>query len=128
MTTISTTTTTLDKKVFTARVRAFISQKYITKYNAAEAHSDYRFNHVIEDIQRFARYNEEDGIPFSFENICYGIRWAVMTGRVNAQTVLAMRALKVSELIALVYEVGTKFDTIVEIPAYLMKKYTEAAA
>jgi hypothetical protein len=126
MTTIS--TATLDKKVFTARVRAFISAKYITKYNAAEAHSDYRFNHVIGDIQRFAKYNEEDGIPFHYENICYGILWSVNTGRLSGQVVLAMRALKVAQLIALVHEVGEKFDTIVDIPMYLNKKYAQVVA
>jgi hypothetical protein len=124
-----TTTSTLTKKEFTARVRAFISEKTITQYNSfVGQRATYRFERTIDDIQRYARYNEEDGIPYNFENICYGIVWAIRTGRVNAQTVLAMRAMKVGQLIALVYEVGTKFDTIAEIPAYLIHKYTVQAA
>ena len=122
----TTTATVLSKKDFNTRVVSFIGKREISRLNAGEPHGSYRFDHTLETIQRYARYNEEDGIPYSFENICYGIRWSVETGRVGAQAVLAMRALKVSELIALVHEVGSKFDTIGDIPAYLIRKYTAA--
>lgn len=124
----ATAPTTIKAETFSSRIVKFIRAERVERFNEIGAWDSYCFNHTLSLIQRYAYADKRGGIPYRYENICYGIRWSVESGRVNAETVLAMRALKVSELIALVYEVGGKFDTIDKIPAYLMRKYTKVEA
>lgn len=115
----------ISEETFIKRVISFIGKKKVSYFDSAEDWSSYRFNHVISAIMRRAYQDKVRGIPYRYNNIAYGIRWSADSGRVNGETIKAMRALNVSELVALVYEVGEKFDNIGDIPVYLMKKYTK---
>lgn len=118
-----TTTTELTQKEFSARVKAFISAKYIRQYNASPT----RLTEVLSHIQRFARYNEEDGIPYFYENTCYSIGWAVETGRVNGTVHMTLKALNVTEIINLVWDVAKHAPLTCNVPAYLIGRYTKEA-
>lgn len=114
------TTTELTQKEFSRRVKAFISAKYIRQYNASPT----RLTQVLSHIQRFARYNEEDGISYLYENVCYSIGWALETGRVSGVVHMAIKALSVADLIALIWDVAREAPLTCNVPAYLISRYT----
>lgn len=115
-----TSTTTLIRKDFIARMTAFITKREASRYNAAEPTSSYRLTHVLNDVQRYARYNEEDGIPSVYGLTAYGIGWAVETGRVNGATHIALKAMSVRDLLTLIHQVHAHCPIMSDIPAYLM--------
>lgn len=117
---MATTITTLDPKTFTSHVTAFIGKREISRYNAAEKSGSYRLSHVLGDVQRYARYNEEDGIPSQYGLTAYGISWSIDTGRVNGATHIALKAMSVRDLLTLIQRVHTHCANMGEIPAYLM--------
>jgi hypothetical protein len=125
---MATTLTALDRKSFVTRVTAFIGKREISRYNAGESFSSYRLEHVLADVQRYARYNEEDGIPSQYGLTAYGIGWAIETGRINGVTHIALKAMSVRELLILVHKVHEACANMGEIPAYLMGLNLQPAA
>lgn len=126
-TTLTATTPSLIRKDFIARMTAFITKREASRYNAAEPTSSYRFTHVIDDVQRYARYNEEDGIPVQYGLTAYGIGWAVETGRVNGATHIALKAMSVRDLLILIHQVHAHCANMGEIAAYLMSLNIQVA-
>lgn len=112
--------TTLTRSEFTARVTAFIGKREISRLNAGSPSSSYRLERVLDDVSRYARYNEQDGIPAEYGNTAYGIAWAVQTGRINGLTHMALKAMSVRELFILIHKAHTTCANMGEIPAYLM--------
>ena len=115
----TTTTTALDQKTFISRVTAFITKREISRYNAASHTSSYRLITVLNDVQRYAKYNEEDGIPAQYAQTAYGIGWAIETGRINGVTHIALKAMSVRELLILINRVHVACNNMGEVPAYL---------
>ena len=118
---------TLTKSEFTARITAFIGKREISRYNAGSPSSSYRLEHVLGDVQRYARYNEEDGIPAVFGTTAYGIAWVIETGRVNGTTHIALKAMRVRDLLTLIYKVHTNCTNMGEIASFLMSLNLQAA-
>lgn len=112
----------LSLQEFSKRVRGFLGTKRIRDYNALPQTASGRLTGVLGDMQRYARYNEEDGISYLYEQVCYGILWSVETGRVNGATHVALKALKVADLIRLVFEAQRKTSVLAEMPAFLMER------
>lgn len=106
----------LDRSTFVSRAAAFIG----ARYNKVAATSSDRLNGVLADVQRYARYNEEDGIPSSYGLVAYGLAWTIETGRVNGQTHIALKAMPVRRLLALVYALSANCANMGEYARYLM--------
>lgn len=117
---MATTVTSLDRKTFIARVTALMSKREISRYNAAEKTGSYRLINVLNDVQRYARWNEEDGIPSQYGLTAYGIGWVVETGRVNGATHIALKAMSCRELFLLIHRVHEHCANIGQIASYLM--------
>lgn len=111
---------TLTSSLFTSRILTFITRREVSRYNAGEKTGSYRLTHVLADVQRYARYNEEDGIPAAYGLTAYGIAWAIETGRINGATHIALKAMTVATLLKLIYKVHSHVTNMGEIPAYLM--------
>ncbi len=108
--------TSLDRQVFIARAAAFIG----ARYNKVAATSSDRLNGVLADVQRYVRYNEEDGIPAAYGLTAYGLGWSIETGRINGQTHIALKAMTTRRLLALVQDLHSHCANMGEMPAYLM--------
>ncbi len=108
----------LDRKAFTERVLSFIGTSRIRAYNTQGG--SYRLEHVLEDVMRYAKYQEEDGIPYVYNQAAYGIAWSVKTGRINGTSHVALKNMPVRKLVQLVYDVNEHCAHMGEVPAYLM--------
>lgn len=88
-------------------------------------HGSERLDVVVSDIIRFSRWDIEDGgIPFEYNQAAYGLRWCLNSGRVNAETTLAIRALNVRQLCMLIHELMMFSYDIGEYAQWLMRRYT----
>ncbi len=111
----------LSKQEFTARVTAFISKKTITRYNALSGRE--RLKNVLLDIERYGKYNDEDGISISYNWTAYAIRWSNDSLRLNLAPEKALEAMTVKELIHLVHELHTACPTQIEVTYALNAKF-----
>lgn len=121
-------TTTIDRKVFLSRATAFLTKREISRLNVASNHSYYRLEHVLGEVARYGKYNEEDGLPFSYNQACYAIGWAIQTSRLSAQTVIALKAMKVRDLLILIHKVAANCPVMGDVPAYLSTLVLQPAA
>ena len=88
-----------------------------------------RIDLVVSDVIRYAsRWTLEDGgIQFEYNQAAYGLRWTLDSGRVNGQTVLAIREMNVRQLCELIHELMTYHYDISLYASYLMRKFTTVA-
>jgi hypothetical protein len=119
----------MESYTFLKRVSEFMRQKRIDTLNALPAYSFERYLRVLEDISLFAKYSyqhhlAEEGIPIIYREACYGIGWAMQTGRVNGETEIAIKALSVVGVIQLVHSVEQSCRVHAEVPSFLMARYT----
>lgn len=121
-------TISLTRQEFLTRMTAFIGKREISRYNAASPNSSYRLEHVLADVQRYAKYNEEDGIPSQYSLTAYGIAWTIETGRINGQTHIALKAMSVRDLFILIHKVHEHCANMSEIASYLMGLNLQVAA
>jgi hypothetical protein len=119
----TTLTASLDRKVFISRSVAFMSRHEINLLDKLSDTSSTRLNRVLGDVARYAKYNEEDGLPRSYHEACYGIQWSVQTMRLSAVTEIALRAMKVRELLVLIHEVQQSCKVMGEVPDYLDSRF-----
>jgi hypothetical protein len=73
-------------------------------------------------MHEIVMYSKGDEIAFEYDNAAYGLQWAINTGRCNAETVLAVRAMNTRQLSMLVHELMAKCNNIGEYARYLMQK------
>jgi hypothetical protein len=113
MTVLTSANNQLSKQEFASRVTSFLSKKTITRYNALPGRD--RLKNVLLDIERYGKYNEEDGISISYNWTAYAIRWSNDTLRLNLAPEKALEAMKVKELLHLVYDLHRTCPTQIDV-------------
>lgn len=124
MTTLVSANTDLTRAEFTRRVLAFL-RPVSRRYNALEDGRK-RLANVLADVQRYARYNEEDGISPVFGQTAYAIEWSVQSLRLNQAPEQALRAMKVREIVALIYDLRKACPTQIEVTYRLNEQFAQA--
>ena len=114
---------TLTAQQFASLFSSLVSRASIMRWNKQAGRS--RLHSLVEDIERYVRYGE---LPFEYSQAAYGLNWAIVTGRVNPQTANAIEAMNTRQMCLLVHELAAYDYNISLYPAYLMQKYTPAAA
>lgn len=121
----ATTTATLSKSEFVARTTVFL-RPVTRRYNAMSGSA--RLEAVMRDICRYARYNEPDGIPATYNMVAYAVEWSMTTLRLNHGPEAALRAMKVRDLVGIVYDLHQACATQIEVTYALNKRFAEFAA
>ena len=120
-TAIITSNTNLSQSEFTQRVTQYL-QHVTRKYNKMTGRE--RLQNVMLDIERYARYNDEDGIGVSYGWTAYAVRWSNETLRLNLAPEHALEAMNVRELVHLIHELNEQCPTQIDVTHYLNGKYT----
>jgi hypothetical protein len=75
------------------------------------------FEFVATEASRMARNGD---LPRIVDTACYGIGWALQTGRLDGQTDRAIRSLGLGESAALIAAVAFACPTMNDVPAWLI--------
>jgi len=118
--TILTANSNLSKSDFTERVTHYL-QHVTREYNKLPGRE--RMKNVLLDIERYARYNDGDGIGIAYSWTAYAVRWSYDTLRLNQAPEHALEAMKVRELVGLVHELHANCPTQIDVTHYLNKKF-----
>lgn len=89
-----------------------------------------RIERLVSDILRYSSPHwpiEEGGIQSDYNQAAYGLRWVIDSGRINATTVLAIRAMTTRQLCELVHDLMVFDNDIGRYPAYLMRQLHKAS-
>ena len=119
-TSILTSNSELTKSEFTQRVTHYL-QHVTRKYNKMDGRE--RMNNVMLDIERYARYNDEDGISITFSWTAHAVRWSYDTLRLNQAPEHALEGMNVRELVQLVHDLHTACPTQIDVTHYLNERY-----
>lgn len=115
-----TATAQLSKTVFVSRMMAFLRPS-TRRYNKQSGSA--RLSNVLADIQRYARYNEEDGIAYTYGNTAYAVEWSVQSLRLNQEAEQALRAMDVRQLVNLVYDLHKACGVQIEVTYRLNEQF-----
>ncbi len=108
--------THLSKEEFTKRVCTFL-RPVSRKYNKLSGYE--RLKNVTLDIERYARWNEEDGIGIPYSWTSYALRWAYSSLRLPQDTEMALDAMNVRKLVELVHTCNEQCPTQGDVLHYL---------
>ena len=106
----------LSQKAFTTLVCTFLSP-VVRRYNKMSGRD--RLCRVLEDVQRYARWNEEDGIGSTYGLTAYAVAWSVETLRLNQEVETTLHALNVRGIVVLLATLHEKCATQIEVTHYL---------
>ncbi len=114
----------LSKGEFTQRLVLYL-QHVIRKYNNMDGRE--RMKNVLLDIERYARYNDEEGISVTYGWTAYAVRWSQETLRLNIPVEHVLESMKVREIIQLIHELHTACPTQIDVSHYLNDRYGKEA-
>jgi hypothetical protein len=110
----------LSKVDFIGRVTRYL-QPVTRRYNKMAGRE--RVKSVLLDIERYARYNEEDGISVMYSFTAYAVRWSLDTLRLNLEPEHALEAMNVRELVTFIHELHVNCPTQGDVTKYLNNKF-----
>ena len=116
-TALSTNVTFANAQQFASWISNRLGRSQVIKLNKRSGSE--RLDMLMHEI---VMYSKGDEIAFEYDNAAYGLQWAINTGRCNAETVLAIRAMNCRQLSMLVHELMTKCENSGEYARYLMQK------
>jgi hypothetical protein len=120
MATTLTTNNSLTKEAFISITTNYLH--HVTRrYNKMDGRE--RLKNVMLDVERYARYNDEDGIGASYGWTAYAVRWSIDTLRLNQAPELALNAMNVRTLLTLVFELHQNCPTQIDVTRYLNSKF-----
>ncbi len=105
---------------FTRRVTHYL-QHVSRKYNKMAGKD--RVKNVLLDIERYARYNDEDGISVTYGWTAYAVRWSIDTLRLNLEPEQSLESMNVRSLVELIHELHVKCPTQIDVTHYLNNKF-----
>jgi hypothetical protein len=84
-----------------------------------------RISRLVQDIYRWAGWSIEDGgLEFPYREAADGFQWVIDSGRLNGQTVMAIRAMTVADLCSIIHDLRTQCANRGEFASYLMARFS----
>lgn len=84
-----------------------------------------RIERVTNDIARYSHWAIEDGgLQFEYDQAAFGLMWVITSGRVNGETILALREMTARRLCELIHDLMAYHYNIGLYATYLMGKFT----
>lgn len=115
--------TTITAQQFASQVSAILGRARVIDWNKKDGRT--RLRYLVGQIEISTKY---DTLPFEYNQAAYGLNWAIVTGRVNAQTANAIEQMNTRQMCMLIHELMAYDYNMGLYPAYLMQKFTPVAA
>lgn len=122
------TTTFTTRKLFASHLLSSWGKGYVRSLNGGTL--EHRLQMIRDRIERLSRQDiyEENALPFGYDPAAYGLWWVVTSGRINAETYVALKSMTVRQLCELVHVLLVECGSTTENYArFLMERYRQAA-